>query len=304
MKKIFLLLILCLICIPFIGNAIVKPSNIIYVTDEAGVLKEHTKNYIIEYSDFLSRAKKINFYVVTVPYLGRYEIKEYADYVFESFKMGEKGVLVFFSKEENAIQIILGTKISNSMSDSDLDGYINNYFLPYFKNMEWDKGIKNGYSALYKKICDYYQIDASELKTINGNSVLVKYRYPILTGIIFLGMIIGYFLCRFFKRMYTHTIRGILDYLFFIIVFILNMALFGLSYYIEPWSLIMLIGVELFTIITTFDTSKNMSLEEALTKIKTDEARKQERMRRKAAEKRKKEEMRRQQKMAKKRKTM
>ena len=284
MKKYIFTLLICLWIIPIIGNALVKPSNTLYVTDEAKVLKNDTEEYMIKYSDFLSQEKKVHYYVVTVPTLEKYSIEDYADYVFKSFNMGSNGALIFFSKEDNAIQVVLGSKLLNIMTDQELDDYINQYFISYFKNMEWDKGLKNGYVALYKKICDYYQIDASKMSLEDGNSYLVKYRFPILTGLIFLGMLLGYTLCNFFKRIYLRKLKKFIEFASFGIVFVLNIVLLIFSYYFEPWSLIMVLLVEFFTMITIFDTSKNMSLEEAFARIKRDESRKRKK---KKAKKRK-----------------
>lgn len=287
MKKLFLTLLLCIMILPYIGNALVKPSKTLYVTDEANVLKKETEEYMTKSSDYLSLTNQIHYYVVTVPNLENYTMDQYSDYVFKNFHMGKKGVLIFFSKEENSVQVILGSSLSNIITDEELDNYINDYFIAYFKNMEWDKGLKNGYKALYKKICDYYKIDSSKMSLQSGNDFFVKYRMPILTGVLFLGIILGYTLCNFFKRIYRRKLKSFFDFAFFGIVFVLNIVLLIASYYFEVWLFIMILVVQFLTMLTLYDTSKSMTLEEAFIKIKKEEARKKKKSKKKIIKKKK-----------------
>ena len=65
------------------------------------------------------------------------------------------------------------------------------------------------------------------------------------------------------------------------------MGLLYISYLIEPWYLLILLGIELFTIMTMFNSS-DMTLEEAFQKIKQEEARKSRRTKKRIVKKKRK----------------
>lgn len=272
MRKIVLLIIVLFI-FPVVTLAFVKPSQLLYVTDEANLLKESTEEYIIRYSDFLSKKKKIHYYVVTVPSLENYTIDAYSEYVFQSFHVGERGILIFATEDEKMVQVILGSKLSSLMDEKEIEAYINQYIMSYLKNGEWDKGIKNGYSAFYKKICSHYRIDASSMILLDGKEFLTRYRTPTIMAIIVLGMFFSYTFCQFFQKKYRRKHLRASTYLSFAGALLLNIILLGISYFLQPFFLILLLGVEFLVVTTTFGSS-NMSLEEAFMKIKQEESRK------------------------------
>lgn len=270
MKKVLFLIIFYLIFLPIVTLALVEKSSLIYVTDEAKLLTDDTKNYIIDYSDFLYQTEKIQYYVVTVPSLEGYNLDSYIDFIEESFPLSKKSILIFFSKEERQIQVVLGKELSPIMEEEEIVEYVNTYFMPYFKNGEWDKGFQNGYNAFYKKVCTYYNIDASSMELHSGNELMIKYKYPLLMFLIFLSLFFISVFCNFFKKSYKKKKYFFIDYLKFSGTLFLNIMLLMVVYIIEPWMIAILLAIEILGVVVVFTDYPSETLEEALEKVNAD----------------------------------
>lgn len=249
-KKYILILVFILLLCPFNIKALVTQSSDIYVTDNANVLKDETKDYIVTYSDFLKDKEKIDYYVVTLKSLEGINLEEYTDYIYDSFNMNEKGLLIVFSKSDRQLRIKTGEKLSKIIPDDVIEEYINSYFMPYLKDEDWNSGIKNGYSSFYKLLCNYYQIDSSPMTVYNGLSFINKYKYPIFMIILFicsfLSNKLGTYHFNIKKRKITPTFKT--DFIS-ILGILLNLYLLLIIYYLLPLGVIVVIGFEVINII-------------------------------------------------------
>lgn len=249
-KKYILILVFILLLCPFNIKALVTQSSDIYVTDNANVLKDETKDYIVTYSDFLKDKEKIDYYVVTLKSLEGINLEEYTDYIYDSFNMNEKGLLIVFSKSDRQLRIKTGTKLSKIIPDDVIEEYINSYFIPYLKDENWNSGIKNGYSSFYKLLCNYYEIDSSPMTVYNGLSFINKYKYPIFMIILFICS----FLSNKLGTYYFNTKKGKITPTFktdfiSILGILLNLYLLLIIYYLLPLGVIVVIGFEVINII-------------------------------------------------------
>ena len=249
-KKYILILVFILLLCPFNINALVTQSSDIYVTDNANVLKDETKDYIVTYSDFLKDKEKIDYYVVTLKSLEGINLKEYTDYIYDSFNMNEKGLLIVFSKSDRQLRIKTGIKLSKIIPDDVIEEYINSYFMPYLKDEDWNSGIKNGYSSFYKLLCNYYEIDSSPMTVYNGLSFIKKYNYSIFMIILFICSFIsnklGTYHFNIKKGKITQTFKT--DFIS-ILGILLNLYLLLIIYYLLPLGVIVVIGFEVINII-------------------------------------------------------
>lgn len=249
-KKYILILVFILLLCPFNINALVTQSSDIYVTDNANVLKDETKDYIVTYSDFLKDKEKIDYYVVTLKSLEGINLKEYTDYIYDSFNMNEKGLLIVFSKSDRQLRIKTGIKLSKIIPDDVIEEYINSYFMPYLKDEDWNSGIKNGYSSFYKLLCNYYEIDSSPMTVYNGLSFIKKYKYSIFMIILFICSFIsnklGTYHFNIKKGKITQTFKT--DFIS-ILEILLNLYLLLIIYYLLPLGVIVVIGFEVINII-------------------------------------------------------
>lgn len=249
-KKYILILVFILLLCPFNINALVTQSSDIYVTDNANVLKDETKDYIVTYSDFLKDKEKIDYYVVTLKSLEGINLKEYTDYIYDSFNMNEKGLLIVFSKSDRQLRIKTGINLSKIIPDDVIEEYINSYFMPYLKDEDWNSGIKNGYSSFYKLLCNYYEIDSSPMTVYNGLSFIKKYKYSIFMIILFICSFIsnklGTYHFNIKKGKITQTFKT--DFIS-ILGILLNLYLLLIIYYLLPLGVIVVIGFEVINII-------------------------------------------------------
>lgn len=277
MKKIFYLFLFLFLFVPMSCFSLVQPSSVLYVTDEANVLSSETEDYIVLYSDYLNRMEKVHYYVVTVRSLDKMDIDTYAEEVFNSFDVGENGMLILFAKEERTIKVIAGEKISSFIYTNQIEEVIDLYFMPYFKNDDWDQGIQNGYTAYYKMMCDYYEIDSSPMEVKDGNDILTKYRFPILIGLITVGSFIGYLFFVNLKK--GRRKKGFKHFLIFGLCLLLNIVIILVGYSIEPISVILILGSEVITYSSVFRISKPMTLNEAARLYEIDQMKKKRAMR-------------------------
>ena len=268
MKKLIILLF-TILTIPLINaNALVEKSNDIYLTDEANIVKEETKNYILTSSNFLHEKRKIDYYVVTVKSLEGIDKDEYINYIYKSFNISEKGIIILISKGDRLINIKVGTSLSNIITNEIIDEYIKEYFMPNFKNDEWDKGLKNGYSAFYKYICNNFNINSEDITVYRNDDILVKYKVPIIFIIIWICTIIGYVLSTYFKRIYNNEKLDMFDYVIFPISIFINIILLNITFEIKPLLIIVVLGFELVAI------TSNLTNEKESTKKKRNKRRK------------------------------
>ena len=224
-KNKILLIIFFLFLFLFINikvNALVEPTNSFYVNDYANVLSEETEDYIMNNSVKLDSATNAQIVVVTVKSLEGQDVETYATDLFRKFGIGsekeDNGLLILLAPQERKIRIEVGYGLEGVITDGLAGRYLDNYFVPYLKEDKWDEAIKNGYSALYKKICEYYEIDTSDIKVENiGDEALIEVKkHEALRKLsLAVGLISGFVFGLFIKKD-ENTIRMV-----FVIVCIL-----------------------------------------------------------------------------------
>lgn len=161
-KKIFLVLVLVLF--PFNCLALVKPTSNFYVNDYADILDNDVEQYIMQRSVDLEKQTDAQIVVVTVKNLEGMSLEEYATKLFRSFGIGDKdknnGLLLLLALEERQFRVEVGYGLEGVLPDGLTGRYQDQYIIPYLKNNDWNTGVKTGYTAFYKKLCDYYKVEA------------------------------------------------------------------------------------------------------------------------------------------------
>ena len=161
-KKLFLVLVLVLF--PFNCFALVKPTNDFYVNDYADILDNDVEQYIMQRSVDLEKQTDAQIVVVTVKNLEGMSLEDYATKLFRSFGIGDKdknnGLLLLLALEERQFRVEVGYGLEGVLPDGLTGRYQDQYIIPYLKNNDWNTGVKTGYTAFYKKLCDYYEIEA------------------------------------------------------------------------------------------------------------------------------------------------
>ena len=150
------------------------PTKDFYVNDYANILSEETEKFILDHSVSLANATKAQIVVVTVKSLEGQDIEIFANEVFNSFGIGDakenNGLLLLLAYEEREFRVEVGYGFEELLPDGLTGRYQDTYIIPFLKHNRYDEGIVNGYSAFYKKICEYYHISSNDVTVNRGYS--------------------------------------------------------------------------------------------------------------------------------------
>ena len=144
-----------------------KPTTSIYVQDNAKVLSTDTKNTINAYSAALASKTKAQVVVVTVPTLGGEALEEYSLNIMRNWGIGDKeknnGVLLLVAVQDRKSRIEVGYGLEGALPDGLTGRIQDQYMLPSFRQGNYDKGILNGYSAIFNTVLKEYKLTAKDL---------------------------------------------------------------------------------------------------------------------------------------------
>lgn len=164
-KKALVVFLLFVLCLPYFCFALVKPTEEFYVNDYANLLNIDVERYIIDKSFDLDNKTGVQIVVVTVPTLEGKDIESYATELFRDFGIGDKGenngLLLLLALEERTVRVEAGYGLEGILPDAKTGRIQDEYMIPYFKEDNFVDGIKNGYNAFLKEVCDYYEVDCN-----------------------------------------------------------------------------------------------------------------------------------------------
>ena len=255
MKKIILIILICIITLNV--HAIGRNE---YVIDDAKILSNDTKNYILEYSNYLKDELNIDFVVITINN-EEANLNDVSRELYDEYHISKKGILMLVDKKSRNINVLVGDKLSSIIPDDIINKYIKEYMIGYYSNDLWDDGTKNGYTAFYKLLCNYYGIDSEILEVYEGDNYLNKYRNIFISIVMVLCVAIGYNLMKYYKNRFitkkkNKTTNLVNDIMFFCSVFI-NVELFIIAYYFGFNIFLMVFLVEIISIISSYFTNSN-----------------------------------------------
>ena len=256
-KKIF---IITLFIVSFLFTNVLALNE--FVIDDAKLLKNDTVEYINTYSNFLKNKADIDYYVYTVKDLGEYDSDTFSNMVYSEYikNKNDYGILIFICRNTREVKVIIGKGLSNVVSEEMINEYINDYFISFLSNNEWDSGIKNGYTAFFKYVCLHLDVDTSGLEVTDGNDFIFKYRYYILFISIWICNLIGYILPHYFLRLFNknYKVTNLDNIIFYGCVFF-NVFVLYYNFIIEYKFLLILLLFEVFSILSGTILKKNGS---------------------------------------------
>lgn len=185
------------------SKAVVTQTSDFYVNDSARVLDYSLKNYIILTNKSLYSQTGAQIVVVTVNSLDGDTIEDYANKLFRQYGIGDSkknnGVLILLSIRDRKCRIEVGYGLEGTLTDGKTGRIQDDYMVPYFKDDNWQDGIKNGYNAVLQEVENEYNV------TINGSVEAVKGKqtdnYDIVTTIVAFCVIP----CSFVSLFNRHT---------------------------------------------------------------------------------------------------
>lgn len=146
--------------------AIPNHTEKFYVNDFANILSEDVKNYIFSSSKTLDEKTTAQVVVTTVQSLEGQDLESFSLDLFRSFGIGSKdknnGLLILIAPEERVMRIEVGDGLEGAINDAKAGRFRDLYATPYFKENNWDEGIRQLYSAILSEIYKEYDMEVPE----------------------------------------------------------------------------------------------------------------------------------------------
>lgn len=135
-----------------------------YVYDETGTLGESLKDEIVSTNKVLNEKTGAQIVVAVVDNTeGSSGAQEYANELFEKWEIGDRekdnGVLFLVSMDEQELWIEIGYGLEGALPDGKVGGIRDKYIIPYFKNGDYDEGIRQGFYALTAEVSKEYNLE-------------------------------------------------------------------------------------------------------------------------------------------------
>ncbi len=122
------------------------------VTDHAQILSSETRKAITDLLKAHEDKTTNQIAVLTIPSLEGAGIEEYANAVFSSWKLGQKGkdngVLILVAPTDRRMRIEVGYGLEGTMTDGMAGSIIRDVMTPHFKSGDYNKGIDEGVKAV------------------------------------------------------------------------------------------------------------------------------------------------------------
>lgn len=150
MNKLALFLCACLTALAALAADV--PYLTGRITDNAEILGDATKQKLNSQLKALEDETAIQIVVLTVPSLEGESIESYAENVFNTWKLGQKGkdngVLVLVAPNERRMRIEVGYGLEGSLTDVAASRIVRNVMTPRFKEGNYNAGVEAGVKAI------------------------------------------------------------------------------------------------------------------------------------------------------------
>jgi uncharacterized protein len=134
----------------------VPPSTGRPVSDFAGVLDDAAEAELTAQAEALERDTTIELAVVTVASLEGRSVEEYAERLFNTWGIGQKGkdngVLVLVAPADRQMRIEVGYGLEGTLPDGLAGRLIREEFLPAFKAGDYSGGVRRGVAAVVARL--------------------------------------------------------------------------------------------------------------------------------------------------------
>ena len=138
------------------------PNADFYVYDEVGVLSSSTKNTIIAIANDIHDKTKAQLVVVILDSLNGESIESTGLAILRGWGIGDaqldNGVLILVSIEDRQSRIEVGYGLEGALNDAKTGRIQDSAMIPYFKQGDYDTGIKEGVMAISGEIAKEYEI--------------------------------------------------------------------------------------------------------------------------------------------------
>ncbi len=126
------------------------------VVDDAAILSQGARDRLTEIARAHEQKTTNQVVVLTVPTLAGESIEGYAQQVFETWRLGQKGkdngVLVIVAPNDRRMRIEVGYGLEGDLPDAEAARIIRNQMTPRFKANDFDGGLQDGVNAIVAKL--------------------------------------------------------------------------------------------------------------------------------------------------------
>lgn len=161
-----LLLLFFFLPLPSQAVDIPSPPPDLYVLDQASVMSSETRSLIISTSQDLARQTKAQVVVVTLNTLNDQVLEEVSLAILRGWGIGDKelnnGVLILLVPSEHKSRIEVGYGLEGVLTDGKTGRIQDEYMLPYFKQEQYDQGLRNGYLAVVQEVAREYNVTLTQ----------------------------------------------------------------------------------------------------------------------------------------------
>jgi len=170
-----------------------SPTYAFYVNDFANILDLETEQYIINAATTLENETTAQLVVVTVNSIEEQSLELYSLDLFREWGIGSSdknnGVLIFLDIEGKQSRIEVGYGLEGALPDGKTGRIQDEYMIPYFKQNDYNQGIRQGFNALLAEIYTEYGVDIENISDaeypVKGDQGL-----SIPTPVLIIGLII------------------------------------------------------------------------------------------------------------------
>lgn len=264
MKKISAwMLLLVLLVTPNVAKGIEIPYLTGRVNDNAGILSEQARQSLSEQLKNHEERTGNQVVVLTIPSLQGEGIEEYANLVFNEWKLGQQGqdngILIVVVPDERRMRIEVGYGLESTLTDLQAGRIIQDIMAPRFREGDYDAGITEGSMAVVQvlegqELPEAVYQDESSGSSLSGLSELESPDMPltmrILLGAFIFGIIglftiigimtpgFGWFLYLFlipFWAMFPIVVVGTKGALVLFIIYLIGYPVSKLYIRTTPW---------------------------------------------------------------------
>lgn len=149
MKKVLGLLLLSTVAFAY-------PQPKGYVTDDANLMTADQVNRIEHRLSEYHKKTGIEIAVVTVPNMGGENVEAYANHLFHTWGIGQKGknngLLLLLAMQERKIRIEVGYGLEGQLNDGFCGQVIREQMGPAFKQKQYSEGFRSALEAIFQRL--------------------------------------------------------------------------------------------------------------------------------------------------------
>jgi uncharacterized protein len=231
------------------------------VVDDAHILSDGARAQLTSTLKTHEDATTNQVVVLTVPTLGGSDIESYANNVFHTWKLGQKGkdngVLLLVVPNDRKMRIEVGYGLEGTLPDGAAGEIIRTWMTPAFKAGNYDKGVEDGVAAIVARLEGHapegltpVRPSATQRRAIRISSPAMPWPMRILFGLFIFSMLgiftvvgvmtpgMGWFLYVFlipFWSMFPTVIIGPQATLVLVGTYLIGYPLVKLRLREQPW---------------------------------------------------------------------